>query len=613
MTLPSFDGPTVVASQSFSSSFAPEVVALAGGGFAVVWRGSLPSIADADQGPTILARLFDADRQPLGDAFAVPENVAGSQSDFLVSGTADGGFAVAFVNTEIIGETPVGTRVVRFDSDGNRVGTELTVADIALVGLAGFSNGQLALLNSDSSAGFELTVFTAAHDATALDAQVVADGASSVGAPNNLERSGAQRVAFVEFGSGEIVNNQRTVNATLHRLEPDGTSIETVLLDAAPGDGIIAGTLPDGRAVAVITNPLFNDFSVQSLTIKIFNSNGAELSSAVSPFISGPPSNFQIVPEPEGGFFIVFTAGQVFSSPFLDVSAIKVNSDGTIEGEPFPLARDDGGFQGRASGDALNNGDIVFAFESSTSAFANSEILIQAFDPEGDTAGAPPTDIVLDSPGNLPRDVKGQVIGELSAVDADAGDTFLFEVDANLIDPRFFEINGTTLSFGSNVSADDLGGVSSVPVKVTDSFFNTFFETLQFTLEGTGGGGGTPVVPIVFRGSGAADKRNGKATDDVLLGRGGKDVLNGKGGADRIEGGKGADRLNGGNGNDVIEGGKGRDVLVGGKGRDQFLYGPKDGFDVIKDFEVNRDHLVFTGGPKRFKDCLLYTSPSPRD
>ncbi|MEO1688609.1 MAG: hypothetical protein AAFU61_11950, partial [Pseudomonadota bacterium] len=347
MTLPSFDGPTVVASQSFSSSFAPQVVALAGGAFAVVWRGFLPVADDADQGPTILARLFDADRQPLGDAFAVPGNVAGSQGDFLVSSTSDGGFAVAFVNTEIIGQTPVGTRVVRFDSDGARVGTEQTVDDIALVGLAGFSNGQLALLNSDNAAGFELTVFNAAHDAKTLDEEVVADGGSSVGAPNNLERSGAQRVAFVEAGPGEIVNGQRTVNATLHRLEPDGTSIETVLLDAAPGDGIVAGTLPDGRAVAIITNPLFNDFSVQSLTIKVFNSSGTELSSVVSPFISGPPSSFQIVPEPEGGFFIVYTAGQAFSQPFLDVSAIKVNGDGTIEGEPFPLTRDDGGLRRR--------------------------------------------------------------------------------------------------------------------------------------------------------------------------------------------------------------------------------------------------------------------------
>ncbi|MEO1689740.1 MAG: hypothetical protein AAFU61_17750, partial [Pseudomonadota bacterium] len=198
---------------------------------------------------------------------------------------------------------------------------------------------------------------------------------------------------------------------------------------------------------------------------------------------------------------------------------------------PFPLTRDDGGFQGRASGDALTDGDIVFAFESSPSAFASSEILLQAFDPEGDTAGAPPTDIVLDSPGNLPRDVKGQVIGDLSAVDADAGDAFVFEIDTSLTDPRFFQIDGTTLRYTDAFAAEDIAGFTTVSVKVTDSFFNTLNETLQIPLESLGGGGGgTPVVPIVFRGTGKGEKRNGKAADDVLLGRGGKDVLNGRGG-----------------------------------------------------------------------------------
>ncbi|MEO1687506.1 MAG: hypothetical protein AAFU61_06370, partial [Pseudomonadota bacterium] len=57
----------------------------------------------------------------------------------------------------------------------------------------------------------------------------------------------------------------------------------------------------------------------------------------------------------------------------------------------------------------------------------------------------------------------------------------------------------------------------------------------------------------------------------------------------------------------------GRDVLTGGKGRDDFLFGPRDGFDRITDFEVNRDDLVFNGGVKAGRVKILLEDVEAKD
>lgn len=77
--------------------------------------------------------------------------------------------------------------------------------------------------------------------------------------------------------------------------------------------------------------------------------------------------------------------------------------------------------------------------------------------------------------------------------------------------------------------------------------------------------------------------------DQVFDGGRGDDVINGGGGDDDFAGGKGNDMVNGGGGADTIRGDAGRDVLTGGEGADLFVFGRKDGFDVITDFEDGVD------------------------
>lgn len=78
----------------------------------------------------------------------------------------------------------------------------------------------------------------------------------------------------------------------------------------------------------------------------------------------------------------------------------------------------------------------------------------------------------------------------------------------------------------------------------------------------------------------------GNASDNWFIGNAEMNVLFGFGGNDRLDGRGGDDQL---------IGGAGTDLLSGGIGLDQFLFESDDGQDVILDYSVADDELVFVG------------------
>jgi 2',3'-cyclic-nucleotide 2'-phosphodiesterase (5'-nucleotidase family)/predicted extracellular nuclease len=86
--------------------------------------------------------------------------------------------------------------------------------------------------------------------------------------------------------------------------------------------------------------------------------------------------------------------------------------------------------------------------------------------------------------------------------------------------------------------------------------------------------------------------RGGNGRDEMEGGEG-DDTLDGGNGSDNIMGGNGSDIIRGGNGRDTIEGGLGDDLMFGGDGRDRFVFDGMFGDDVIRDFSVRQDDLVF--------------------
>lgn len=84
--------------------------------------------------------------------------------------------------------------------------------------------------------------------------------------------------------------------------------------------------------------------------------------------------------------------------------------------------------------------------------------------------------------------------------------------------------------------------------------------------------------------------------NDMLYGGPGDDLILGHGGSDRLFGGTEDDRLVGGEGDDLLRGSLGYDILTGDGGSDSFVLAVGEGTDIITDFEIEFDTLVFYTG-----------------
>ncbi|MEL6584341.1 MAG: choice-of-anchor L domain-containing protein [Pseudomonadota bacterium] len=91
------------------------------------------------------------------------------------------------------------------------------------------------------------------------------------------------------------------------------------------------------------------------------------------------------------------------------------------------------------------------------------------------------------------------------------------------------------------------------------------------------------------------DSLSGRGGDDVIEGNEGRDTLNGGAGSDVLSGGDGKDKLRGGAGDDTLEGGAGNDRLYGQNGADTFVFSAGGGHDMIGDFTMGEDTLLFDG------------------
>ncbi|MEL7010938.1 MAG: hypothetical protein AAGM29_20410 [Cyanobacteria bacterium J06588_4] len=92
------------------------------------------------------------------------------------------------------------------------------------------------------------------------------------------------------------------------------------------------------------------------------------------------------------------------------------------------------------------------------------------------------------------------------------------------------------------------------------------------------------------------DDYTSEGGDDMLYGGPGDDLIFGHGGSDRLFGGTDNDRLVGGEGDDLLRGSLGFDILTGDGGSDSFVLAMGEGTDIITDFKIDYDTLVFYTG-----------------
>jgi len=217
-----------------------------------------------------------------------------------------------------------------------------------------------------------------------------------------------------------------------------------------------------------------------------------------------------------------------------------------------------------------------------------------------------PTDINLSSQTVKENASGGTVIGKLSAIDPDAGDTATFTL-SNSAGGRFVVDNdllkvaaGAIIDFETTPDLD-------VGITVTDGAGNVFSKTLTIDVtdidESANGGqmSGTK-SDDTLTGSTGNDSIRAKAGNDVINGGTGDDFITGDAGNDTITAGKGNDRVDAGADNDIVYGRAGDDILRGGSGSDRIsgdigsdrIYGDagNDYLDGGQGFDV----FVFTSG-----------------
>lgn len=214
------------------------------------------------------------------------------------------------------------------------------------------------------------------------------------------------------------------------------------------------------------------------------------------------------------------------------------------------------------------------------------------------SGGSAPADIALSASTINEFRANGTVVGALSTVDPDVGDTFSYALLNNA--GGRFALAGSNIVVGNGLLLDfEQAAAHAIIVQVTDSTGHTFVKSLNIAVGDVNPETvfGDAAANTIFGGA-LADSLFGGDGDDVLRGNAGNDNLYGGLGADNLSGGLGLDKLFGGTGDDTLNGGLGRDTLSGGLGLDVFVFSrvtdsgkTAASRDMILDFKHGQDKI----------------------
>ena len=168
-------------------------------------------------------------------------------------------------------------------------------------------------------------------------------------------------------------------------------------------------------------------------------------------------------------------------------------------------------------------------------------------------------------------------------------------------------LTGTNVddTFSGTAGADVIRGLDGDDILYGNAGDDTIFGN-EDDDELRGGTGDDTLV-----GGAGRDLHYGGDGNDSLFGSEGFDNLYGDAGDDVLAGGDDRDFLYGDDGNDVLYGEAGDDFLHGGAGEDIFVFGPGDGNDRIRHFELGVDKIQIEHAGLGFDD-LTIEGPSSR-
>ena len=184
--------------------------------------------------------------------------------------------------------------------------------------------------------------------------------------------------------------------------------------------------------------------------------------------------------------------------------------------------------------------------------------------------------------GNAGNNVLDGREGDDSLIGGDGHDTFVDRSGSN------------TLNGGAG---NDAYWVNASDTQITErenEGLDKVFTSVDFDLAEQ-----SPYIEYLFLGGTGQISGGGNNLDNLINGNKSHNALFGR---------NGNDTLSGNHGDDWLEGGAGNDRLIGGTGADSFVFTGADNEDVIVDFDVDQDALIFM--VESYRDDLRFSNTS---
>lgn len=533
---------------TLGDQFEPDVVALANGGFSIVWHSN-----PGDNTGQIFSRSFDSDGTAQGDEFLINSNDSGEHFRAGATQLDDGNLVVVWegqgqVQSRII--DPAGVPITEVIQVNTWPISPQWLTTVAPLDDGGYVVGWSALFSDFEGYGLLMQRFSA--DGTKIGDEVAINEIATGNqfAPDLVQGQDGNLVAVFQADADLDGDASGVFMRTFDLPDPNGGTLADQFSNE---DTPFSYTIPENA---------FSDPDGDLLNYTATLANGDPLpawllfDADTQTFLGTPPQDFN------GSFEVLVTAsdGELGASDTFQLIIEPVND--------APVAQDD---TATVNEDQSVSGNLI------TGPGADTDV-------ESD-----PLTVVIaggEVPGTLVQGTYGSLI-----VQADG--SYTYSADADITDTL---APGTivTDTFTYEVSDGELSDIASLSIEITA------LDDGQVIRASRGGGDleGSDGDDLISGGRGNETIRGGEGFDQISGDRG-DDTLEGGPGIDLLDGGRGADILLGGPGDDVLVGGRGDDIQTGGPGSDIHVFGDGDkssGNDTITDFTIGDDFLYFQDG-----------------
>ena len=463
MAVSKVGGEFLVNTQTAGDQFATRITNLANGGFVVTWYDASHTLGDST-GYSVKAQLFSSDGTKVGSEFLVNTQTTGDQYQPSITGLVNGGFVVAWTDTNVTPSDSSGYNISAqvFDATGNKVGSELNVNTLTFEyqtrpTIAGLKNGGFVISWTDSSSSdIKAQILTASGTKVGGEFLVNTQTASTQDSQTITGLANGGFVITWNDYSGTLGDNSGSgIKAQV--FGADGTKVGSeFLVNTQTADYQFSPTITSlANGGFVITwsdnSAALGDKSGSSIKAQVFGADGTVVGSEF--LVNTQTGNYQDTPTvtslANGGFVITWNdqSGTLGDSSGTSIKAQVFSADATKVGSEFLVNTQTTDYQLGPTAIGLANDTFVVTWSDLSHTLGDGSgysVKAQIFS----TNTAP----VIDSNGggttaaiSIAENTKA--VTTVHAADADAGTTLTYSVGG--ADAALFDINSSTgaLSF----------------------------------------------------------------------------------------------------------------------------------------------------------------------